>query len=83
MRFMVENVSAGPNINRTRRFLVECPEAGAKLLTILKDAIVRHLVEQIAAGAQVMMLLVCASLQFAVFFKLVIGQHVYGQGQGS
>ena len=44
MRFMVENVSAGPNINRARRFLVECPEAGARLLNILKDAIVRHLV---------------------------------------
>lgn len=53
MRFMVENVSAGPNINRARRFLVECPEAGARLLNILKDAIVRHLVEQIIAGAQV------------------------------
>ncbi|KAK7099761.1 uroporphyrinogen decarboxylase-like [Littorina saxatilis] len=52
-RFMVENVSAGPNINRTRRFLVECPEAGHRLLNILKDAIVRHLVEQIAAGAQI------------------------------
>lgn len=53
MRFMVENVSAGPDINRARRFLVECPEAGARLLSILKDAIVRHLVEQIAAGAQI------------------------------
>ena len=53
MRFMVENVSAGPNINRARRFLVECPEAGTRLLLILKNAIVRHLVEQIAAGAQV------------------------------
>ncbi|XP_076463238.1 uroporphyrinogen decarboxylase-like isoform X2 [Babylonia areolata] len=53
MRFMVENVSAGPNVNRARRFLVECPEAGARLLGILKDAIVRHLVEQIVAGAQI------------------------------
>ena len=59
MRFMVENVSAGPNVHRARCFLVECPEAGARLLTILKDAIVRHLVEQIVAGAQVSGCCVC------------------------
>ncbi|KAL8583570.1 hypothetical protein ACOMHN_028341 [Nucella lapillus] len=53
MRFMVENVSAGPNVNRARRFLVEWPEAGGRLLTILKDAIVTHLVQQVIAGAQI------------------------------
>lgn len=53
LRFMIENVSAGPNVGRARRFLVECPESSIRLLNILKDAIVRHLVEQIIAGAQV------------------------------
>ena len=53
MRFMVENVSAGPNLHRARRFIVEFPEASSRLLAILKNAAVGHLVEQIAAGAQV------------------------------
>ncbi|XP_025077624.1 uroporphyrinogen decarboxylase-like isoform X1 [Pomacea canaliculata] len=53
LRFMIENVSAGPNVGRARRFLVECPESSIRLLNILKDAIVRHLVEQIIAGAQI------------------------------
>ncbi|ESP02451.1 hypothetical protein LOTGIDRAFT_205092 [Lottia gigantea] len=53
MKFMVENVSAGPNPNRARRFLVEFPEAGKKLLKILTDAVINHLVLQIKAGAQI------------------------------
>ena len=53
MKFMIENVSAGPNPNKARRFLAEHPEAGHQLLGMLKDALVRHLVLQVKAGAQV------------------------------
>ena len=53
MKFMIENVSAGPNPNKARKFLVEHPEAGHQLLGMLKDAITKHLVHQIKAGAQV------------------------------
>ncbi|CAL1536696.1 unnamed protein product [Lymnaea stagnalis] len=53
MKFMIENVSAGPNPNKARKFLVEHPEASHELLGILKDAVVRHLVHQIKAGAQI------------------------------
>ncbi|KAH9487711.1 hypothetical protein Btru_069466 [Bulinus truncatus] len=53
MKFMIENVSAGPNPNKSRQFLVEHPEAGHELLAILKDAVVKHLVYQIKAGAQI------------------------------
>lgn len=53
MKFMIENVSAGPNPHKARKFLVEHPEAGHELLGILKDAVVKHLVQQIKAGAQV------------------------------
>ncbi|XP_041358207.1 uroporphyrinogen decarboxylase-like isoform X2 [Gigantopelta aegis] len=53
MKYMIENLGAGPNPNKTRRFLVEFPEAGEKLLKIITDAVIRHLVEQIKAGAQI------------------------------
>ncbi|RUS72885.1 hypothetical protein EGW08_019345 [Elysia chlorotica] len=53
MKFMIENVSAGPNPNKARRFLVEHPEASHQLLGMLKDAVTRHLVHQIKAGAQI------------------------------
>lgn len=53
MKFMIENVSAGPNPNKARRFLVEHPEASHQLLSLIKTALVKHLVHQIKAGAQV------------------------------
>ncbi|KAK6180527.1 hypothetical protein SNE40_012667 [Patella caerulea] len=53
VKFMIENVSAGPNPNRARRFLVEYPVAARKLLEILTDAVITHLVLQIKAGAQI------------------------------
>ncbi|XP_071119007.1 uroporphyrinogen decarboxylase-like [Haliotis cracherodii] len=53
MKYMIENLGAGPNPNAARRFLIEYPAAGEKLLKILTDAIVRHLVEQVRAGAQI------------------------------
>ncbi|BFZ16286.1 hypothetical protein BsWGS_19324 [Bradybaena similaris] len=54
MKFMIENVSAGPNPNKARRFLVEHPDAGYQLLDMLRDAITRHLVFQVKAGAQLL-----------------------------
>lgn len=53
MKFMIENVSAGPNPNKARRFLVEHPDASHQLLGMLRDAITSHLVFQVKAGAQV------------------------------
>lgn len=53
MKFMIENVSAGPNPNKARTFMAEHPEATHQLLGMLKDAVVRHLVHQIKAGAQI------------------------------
>ncbi|GFN81364.1 uroporphyrinogen decarboxylase [Plakobranchus ocellatus] len=53
MKFMIENVTAGPNPNKARKFLVQHPEASRQLLGMIKDVIVRHLVHQIKAGAQI------------------------------
>ena len=53
MKYMIENMGAGPNPNKARRFLVEFPEAGERLLKMITEAVIRHLVEQIKAGVQV------------------------------
>ncbi|CAG5136718.1 unnamed protein product [Candidula unifasciata] len=71
MKFMIENVSAGPNPNKARTFLVEHPDASHQLLGMLRDAITRHLVYQVKAGAQL--------LQVFDSFAGELGPHLFSK----
>ncbi|GFN81366.1 uroporphyrinogen decarboxylase [Plakobranchus ocellatus] len=54
MKYMIENASSGgPFANHARKFLVEHPEASHQLLTMITDVVVKHIVHQVKAGAQI------------------------------